>query len=126
MEDQANLALEEGARAEEAARERDDGRIEALGARLIEAEARAAALKMGVPEGRLKYALRLAGLSDLDAEAEDLSRRVEEAMRLVIEELPELAYAPPGGEAGGTTGSAGAFTRPGTPAMDGFARGFLA
>lgn len=123
MEETMNLAIGEGA--DEAAREKDE-RIANLSARLIEAEARAAALKMGVPEGRLKYALRLSGLADLDAEAEDLSRRVEEAVRLVIEELPELAYAQPGGEAGGTTGSAGAFSRPGTPAMDGFARGFLA
>lgn len=90
-------------------------RAEGYAMRAVFSEARAAAAAMGVPENRLDHVARLSDLSGIDPEDGKAQGRIEEAVRAVLREHPEL-------RGGVGTGQA---TVPRKARRDAFERGFL-
>lgn len=81
-------------------------RLKAMEQTLLATTAQAAASKLGVPEARVQYALKMAELDGIDVTAADAAERVRAAIAKVIADVPELAP-----KAAEGTGSAGAFRR---------------
>lgn len=81
---------------------------EALKARVLDAELRAAAAVAGVPANRLAYVTRLADLSQ--AKDADPAEYAKSQIRQILSDFPELAHQPSG------TGSAGNHQRAATSA----------
>lgn len=93
---------------------------ERLRERLTHAALRMAALAMGVAPERADAVRRLAELGEFDPTAENAAEQAEEAVRRVLEEIPELA-----GRAAPVTGSIGTHPREASRTVDPFEKGFF-
>ena len=113
------VGAQEMAQPEEAAADDSAARIAWLSAQLLTAKATAAATALGVKPERVKYAIRLSDLGDIDVTQEDADKRISAAIKQVVNELPELK----GGTQG--TGTQGAFARQSNVPMSAFERGLL-
>lgn len=82
----------------------DHARAETATLRLAEALASAAIEKAGIPPARAKYAARLMDTSHIDPLADDAAQKYADAVRHLVEDIPELV--PFGG-----TGSSGDHAR---------------
>ena len=72
---------------------------------LLQAQAQIEALKLGIPEERIPFALNMAGVSSMDAAAEDALGMLTRELQKAVDAVPGLA------ESAGGTGSAGNFAR---------------
>lgn len=75
-------------------------RAETATARLAEALASAAIEKAGIPAARAKYAAKLMDTSHIDPLADDAAQKYAEAVRHLVEDIPELAPARSTGSSG--------------------------
>jgi hypothetical protein len=85
-------------------------------ARIRTAEGRAAAAVMGVAQGRLDYAVQLAGLDEIDIDDPGAGEKIAEAIGALLDKLPEF-------KGGAGTGTVGAHPRR-SVRKDAFERGF--
>lgn len=112
-EDVTNQATQQAADAEATANDGvlDQFRSEndSLRNKLLESKAKFAALSLGISEARIDYAIRLAGLDGIDVNSGDADKRIQEALRDVLGQIPEWKAEPKLPPAG--TGSAGSFSR---------------
>lgn len=113
VEDAANQDTQQSTQAEAAA---NDGVLDqfksendSLRSKLLESKAKFAALSLGISEARIDYAIRLAGLDGIDVNSGDADKRIQEALRDVLGQIPEWKAEPKLPPAG--TGSAGGFSR---------------
>lgn len=88
--------------------------------RLTHAALRLSALALGVAPERVDVVGKLAELGEFDPESEQAAAQAEEAVRRVLEQVPELA-----GRALPAIGSIGAHPREGTRPVDPFEKGFF-
>lgn len=77
--------------------------------KLLESKARYTAYTLGISEERIDYAIRLAGLDDIDVNGADADKRIKNALSNVLGQIPEWSKTSKPPAQG--TGSAGNFAR---------------
>lgn len=103
LEDEAKQAAqtaEERLTAEkEAAEKRAQDAVTRANVRVIAAEAKAQAVALGIKPERIRYALRLADLAEVEVgdDGEPDANAIKAALEAVLKDLPELAPTPSGG-----------------------------
>lgn len=91
--------------------------LETAKRQLLTARSESLAAQAGIRPDRIKQAVKLADLNDIDPMADDAESKIAEKIRGVCSEMPELL-------ATASTGAAGAFARKAEPVKDAFERGF--
>lgn len=76
----------------ERAKSESKSALERANARIVQAEAKAVALSLGIKSERVPYALRMADLSDVDVsdEGEPDEAAIKKALETVLKDIPEL------------------------------------